>query len=147
MRIQLGWGLLVVCLVGGIDVAQSQACSKADFETVVDEAARVLTALNQKNTPLFQGKLRKLKEKRNWGNDQFMQQAAPLVRDDTIAGFDQKSEELLADITSGGQSGASGAAPDCALLDGLRAQMQALVETQKAKWSYMFGKIDQELQK
>lgn len=147
MRKRLALGLLVVGVCGAPFWAHAQGCSKSDFETVVDEAASTLTALNQKNTPQFQGKLRKLKEKRGWSNDQFMQQAAPLVRDDAIADFDRKSEELLADITNGGQSGASGAAPNCALLEGLRGQLRVLVDTQKAKWTYMFGKIEQELQK
>lgn len=127
--------------------AAAQACAKADFEVVVDEAAAALSRLNQQNTPVFQGKLRQLKEKRGWSHDQFMSEAAPLVRDDTIAGFDQKSEEMLATITRGGQSGASGAAPDCALLAALKQQMSALVETQKAKWAYMFDRIEQELKK
>lgn len=127
--------------------AHAQSCTKGEFESVVDEAARALSALNQQNTPSFQARLRQLKDKRGWSHDQFMSEAAPLVRDETIAGFDQKSEELLGRITSGGQSGASGGEPNCALLAELRSQMQALVETQKAKWSYMFGKIEGELKK
>ena len=69
------------------------------------------------------------------------------MRDEKIAGFDQKSEDLLARITGAGQAGASGDAPDCTLLVGLRASMAALVETQKAKWAYMFDKIEGELRK
>ena len=58
-----------------------------------------------------------------------------------------QSEEFLARITSGGQAGSSGEAPDCKLLADLRATMQLLVETQKAKWAYMFEKIEGELRK
>jgi hypothetical protein len=137
---------LLAALAGAAALAQAPQCSKADFEGVVDEAAGALRALNQKNTPTFQGKLRQLRDKRGWSNDQFLVEAAPLVRDDTIAGFDQKSEDFLARITSGGQSGAS-EAPDCALLTELRATMKQLVETQQAKWTYMFAKIDKELGK
>ena len=75
-----------------------------------------------------------------------MTEAAPLVRDEAIAGFDRKSEELLARITSGGQDAGAGP-PDCARLGELRAQMRTLVDTQKAKWGYMFDKIDKELRK
>jgi hypothetical protein len=35
--------------------------------------------------------------------------------------------------------------PDCAVLLELRARMKVLVETQTAKWAYMFQKIDAEL--
>lgn len=138
--------LVLACLAAGSGEAIAQACAKGDFEAVVDEAAGALRALNQQNTPGFQGKLRQLKEKRGWSHDEFMSNAAPFVRDETIAGFDGKSEDLLARITSGGQTGASGA-PDCNLLKDLRGQMDALVETQKAKWGYMFNKLDQELKK
>lgn len=139
-------GLLLAVPGGAGALAQPAQCSKSDFEAVVDEAGGALRALNQQNTPPFQAKLRQLKEKRGWSHDQFMQEAAPFVRDETIAGFDQKSAAFLAQITSAGQEGATtGPAPDCALLTELRATMKVLIETQKAKWSYMADKIDREL--
>lgn len=145
----LGWRSsgLVVALLCVAGPALAQTCAKADFEAVVDEAASALSALHHQNTPRFQGKLRQLKDKRGWSHDQFMSEAAPLVRDDTIVGFDQKSEDLLTRITQGGQTGTAGAAPDCGLLADLRKQLGVLVETQKAKWTYMFQRIEQELAK
>ena len=128
-------------------LAQAPQCSKTDFEAVVDEAAGALRDLARQNTPQFQGKLRQLKGKRGWSDDQFLKEAEPLVRDDKIASFDQKSEEFLVRITSGGQTGTSGGAPDCKLLAELRATMGSLVDTQTAKWVYMFEKIEGELRK
>jgi hypothetical protein len=143
----LGVAALLAALVSaGTGLAQAPSCTKGDFEGVVDEAAGALRKLGQQNTPSFQGRLRQLKDKRGWSHDEFLKEAAPFVRDDTIAGFDQKSEEFLLRITSGGQAGAS-EAPDCALLAELRATMKVLVETQQAKWAYMFAKIDKELAK
>ena len=124
---------------------QAASCSKGDFELVVDQAAASLRDLTRQNTPQFQAKLRQLKDKRAWSNDQFMKEAEPFVRDDAIAGFDQKSEEFLGRIMSGGQSQSASAAPDCALLLELRAAMKALVDTQRTKWAYMFDKLDKEL--
>lgn len=148
MRAGLGAAAALAVLASGFAVsAQAPACSKGDFEAVVDEAAGALRTLNQQNTPQFQAKLRQLKDKRGWSHEQFMKEASPYVRDEAIAGFDQKSEEFLARITSGGQSQSSAAAPDCALLVELRAAMKALVDTQKSKWAYMFDKIDKELSK
>ena len=147
MRVGLRLLGALLAIAGAVAPACAQSCAKAEFEVVVDEAAGALVALNQKNSPLFQTKLRQLKDKRGWSHDQFMSEAAPLVRDETIIGFDQKSEEMLSRITRGGQSGASGGAPDCALLAELRRLMAALVETQKAKWAYMFDRIEQELTK
>jgi hypothetical protein len=125
--------------------AQAASCSKSDFESVVDQAAASLRDLTRQNTPQFQAKLRQLRDKRSWSNDQFMKEAEPFVRDDAIAGFDQKSEEFLSQIMSGGQSQSASATPDCALLLELRAAMKALVETQRTKWAYMFDKLDKEL--
>lgn len=145
------WGVAAVLLALSVAsqkaAAQPPACAKADFEAVVNEAGAALRDLNRENTPRFQGKLRDLKDKRGWGNDQFLKEAEPFVRDGEIVIYDQKSEQLLNRITGGGQQGASGAAPDCAVLAELRAAMKVLVETQKAKWTHMFAKIDKELAK
>jgi hypothetical protein len=83
-----------------------------------------------------------LKEKRGWNHDQFLKEATPYVRDAKIAVFDQDSERLLNDISSLGQEGADAKTPDCALLLELRARMGVLVDTQTAKWTYMFEKLD-----
>ena len=129
-----------------VALPQTAACTKVDFEAVVNQAGAALRDLNQKNTPLFQAKLRQLKDKRSWSNDQFLKQAEPFVRDEAIAGFDKKSEELVARITGGGgQAETAATTPDCARLDGLRADLKMLVETQTVKWKHMFGKIEKEL--
>jgi hypothetical protein len=101
-----------------------------------------LRDLNMKNKPAFQEKLRQLKDKRGWSHDQFLQEGTQFVRDDKIAVFDQDSEQLLSDISSQGQEGAEAKTPDCALLADLRGRMKTLVETQTAKWAYMFQKLD-----
>lgn len=127
--------------------AGGASCSKADFEAVVEEAAGALRELNSKNKPAFQEKLRMLKDKRGWSHDQFMKEAAPFVRDEKTAVFDQSTDELLSAISTMGQEGASADTPDCALLLELRARMKTLVETQTTKWTYMFDKLETELKK
>ncbi|MES1179852.1 MAG: hypothetical protein ABUL43_01520 [Hyphomicrobium sp.] len=125
--------------------APADVCQKTEFEAVVDDAAAALRELNLKNKPDFQEKLRQLKDKRGWSHDQFLKEAAPFVRDDKIAVFDQQSDQLLNDISSLGQEGAEAKTPDCALLHELRARMKVLVDTQTAKWSYMFEKLNASL--
>jgi hypothetical protein len=122
--------------------APSQQCTKEEFEDVVDDAAAALRDLNAKNRPGFQEKLRQLKEKRGWSHDEFLKEAAPFVRDDTIAVFDRNSDQLLTDISAQGQEGAEAKTPDCALLLELRSRMKVLVDTQSAKWDYMGKKLD-----
>lgn len=146
-RVSAGVVLAVVLAGGAVAVAEPAACTKADFENVVDDAAGALRDLNQEKKPAFQDKLRQLKDKRGWSHDQFMKEAAPFVRDDEIAVYDQKSDELLTSISEMGQEGSVAKTPDCALLAELRARMKVLVETQTAKWTYMFGKIETELGK
>lgn len=138
--------LVFLAAAGGVQAQDAAgaggACAKADFEAVVDEAAAALRDLNLKNKPAFQEKLRALKDKRGWTHDQFLKEAAPFVRDDRIAVYDQDSERLLSDISSQGQEGAEAKTPDCALLLELRARMTVLVKTQSEKWAYMFQKLD-----
>jgi hypothetical protein len=123
------------------------ACTKTEFEDVVDAAAAALRDLNNKNRPAFQEKLRQLKDKRGWDNDQFLKVAAPFVKDDQIDVYDETSNDLLGKITDMGQEGAAAVTPDCSVLAQLRDHMNELVGTQMRKWTYMFDKLDKELAK
>lgn len=117
-------------------------CNKSEFESAVDHAAESLRDLNNQNRPPFQAKLRQLKEKRGWNDSQFLKEAEPFVKDDEIAVFDAKTNELLASISSLGQEGANAPEPNCAMLAELRGKMQVLVETQSAKWAHMVQKLE-----
>lgn len=128
-------------------VRADDTCAKADFEAVVEQAAGALRDLNFKNKPVFQEKLRTLKDKRGWSHDQFLQEAAPFVRDEKTEAFDTATDELLSAIATMGQTGAQAKTPDCALLLELRARMKQLVDTQTAKWTHMFEKLETELWK
>jgi hypothetical protein len=125
----------------------ASVCDKTQYEAVVDEAGAALRALNANHKPVFQEKLRELKDKRGWTNDQFLKEAAPFVKDDQIDVFDTKSNALLAEISGRGDVEAAAKAPDCALLLELRAKLKVLVETQTQKWAYMFGKLAGEIAK
>jgi hypothetical protein len=150
-------GLLAVASLTGQAAAQEQpappatevpvTCSKSEFESAVDHAAETLRDLNNKNRPPFQGKLRQLKEKRGWNDSQFLKEAEPFVKDERIADFDTKTNELLMSISSMGQEGANAPEPDCKMLADLRGLMQVLVETQSAKWTYMAQRLESELAK
>lgn len=126
---------------------QTSVCSKAEFESVVDEAAAALRDLNAKNRPTFQEKLRKLKEKRGWDNDKFLVEAAPIVKDERIEDYEGKTNGLLAKISSMGEEGSAAKVPDCAMLTELHAHMKALIDTQVEKWAYMFERLEAELAK
>jgi hypothetical protein len=139
--------------VAGIGVADLRAedatetCKREDFEAVVEATATSLRDLNSRNRPEFQEKLRELKAKRKWTQNEFIEQAAPFVKDDKTAVYDAETDELLAAISSMGQEGARAETPDCARLVELRARMNLLVDTQTAKWTYMFQKLNGDLEK
>jgi hypothetical protein len=137
----------VAMLASATAIARAQSCTRADFESVVAEAAEALRGLNQANRPGFQAKLRQLRAKRGWTHDQFLAEAAPIVQDKAIAAYDDQSAAFLARIERLGAEGTSAATPDCAHLAEVRASMRSLVDVQKAKWAYMFEKIEAELKK
>jgi hypothetical protein len=144
------WIVMAILGVGGSGLraqGTDTTCQKEDFEVVVETTAESLRDLNNKNRPEFQEKLRELKAKRNWNQNEFMEKAAPFVRDDKTEVYDKSTDELLSAISSMGREGASAASPDCAMLLELRARMKVLVDTQTAKWNYMFEKLNAELAK
>jgi hypothetical protein len=128
-------------------IAVAAPCDRGQFEAVVDEAAVILRELTIRNKPALQDRLRLLRDKRGWSNDEFLKRAAPFVQDQQTEALDRRSSEQLAKITAMGQDGAAAREPDCAMLDDLRGTMRALVTTQQAKWDYLFGKLDAELAK
>ena len=132
--------LLLPMATGG-----AQACAKADFEAVVTDAANALRDLNQKYKPPYQARLKDLKEKRGWSYDQFLKEAAPLVQDAKIAEYDERTAAFLEKIQTMGTEGANTAEPQCAALAEVQRVMKALVDVQKDKWAYLFGRIEQEL--
>lgn len=138
-------GLTVLLML--LASARASACSRADFEAVVDQAAAALRDLNLINRPVFQEKLRKLKDQRGWSHDEFLKAAVPFVKDENIEVYDQSAGDLLDEISRMGQEGAEASTPDCALLEDLRARMQKLVAIQTEKWRYMFGKLEAEIGK
>jgi hypothetical protein len=122
--------------------SHAQECKKVDFEQVVDDAAATLRDLNATNRPTFQDKLRALKDKKGWSTEQFLTEATTYVQDDKINEYDQTSADLLARINSMGAEGSAAATPDCTLLGEVKAAMKDLIAAQRAKWTYMFGKLD-----
>ncbi|HET6390637.1 hypothetical protein [Hyphomicrobium sp.] len=146
--IAAGLGLAIASSCPEVRAGEAtQSCTKEDFEAVVEAASGSLRDLNIQNRPIFQEKLRELKAKRHWTNDEFIVQARPFVKDEKMDVYDKTASELLAAIASMGQEGASAASPNCDQLVGLRQRMKLLVDTQSAKWFYMFEKLDAELAK
>src|SRR5690606_35776564 len=89
---KLASGVLVVLSVWLVSLpamAQTPACSREAFESAVSQSAAALRDLTGQNRPLFQSRLRALKEKRGWDHDQFLREAAPIVQDERTDSFDR----------------------------------------------------------
>lgn len=112
----------------------------------MDEAGSTLRKINGRQKPEFQAKLRALREKRKWSDEEFRTKALPYVQDETITEFDDRIRQSLFEITNLGTTDEEpGAAPDCSLLEELRASLSNLVSSLEAKWAHMFAKIDKAL--
>ncbi len=140
--VQLLWASFGVLTVA---YAQNASCVRDDFVAVVDQAASTLRELNQTSKADFQKKLRELKIKNKWSNEEYLKGAEPYVRDPKIIEFDAMSAKLLSEIAALGQEGSEATTLDCGVLAQLRARMDVLVKTQKSKWAYMFENIDKAL--
>jgi hypothetical protein len=131
--------------LNGPAVAQDPACKREAFEEAVDLSAAALRDLTGLNRPVFQIRLRELKDKRGWDHNQFLREAAPIVQDTRTDAFDKESANLLEEIARMGAEGSAAATPDCEALARLKSRMEALVDAQRGKWAYLIGKVEQEL--
>ena len=125
--------------------AQDLGCTREAFESAVGQSAALLRDLTHENRPMFQARLRELKEKRGWDHTQFLREAAPIVQDERTDTYDKQSSTLLEDIQRMGAEGSAAPTPDCAALAQLKDRMQALVDAQRGKWAYLIQKVEQEL--
>lgn len=123
--------------------AAEVVCTRDDFAAVVDEAGDALRKLTGENTPRFQARLRVLKERMSWDDEEFLSEARPFVQNERVSAYDEIANGFLANINRLGNDGSGQSVPDCRLLIELRGHLFGLVETLKAKWTYMFGKLEQ----
>ena len=120
-------------------------CAKEDFEQVVEQAAGSLRDLNTRTARCSRKSCAAERQAALERTTSSLQKAKPFVQDDKTVSYDQTTDELLSAIASMGQAGAAADRPDCARLVELRQRMKMLVDTQTAKWVYMFQKLDAEL--
>ncbi len=136
---------LALLLRAGPGAAQDLPCTREAFEQAVGLSAEALRDLTGQNRPVFQTRLRQLKDKRGWDHNQFLREAAPIVQDARTDAYDKESSTLLDEISRMGAEGSAAPTPDCAALGRLKSNMQALVNAQRGKWAYLIEKVEREL--
>jgi len=140
--------------------AQAGPCGRDALKAVVSEASAKLNEINAANKVRFHEKLQTLKARAGWSREEYVAKATPFVRDERIAAFNARNSELLAKVPglsppSRSVASLAGAAPsfdapsgeDCPMTEKLRTLMDKLVANCRAKWTYMFDKIDRALEK
>jgi hypothetical protein len=153
MRFQLGAAMLFItsqAFTCPVSFAQTpSSCEQAAFTATVSEASAKLSAMNEENKRIFQGKLLALKAREGWTDGEYAAKATPFVKDETIAAFDNGNNVLLAKVPQlgGGAEFAMAGITDlparrCAMLEDLRALMAELVTNTQAKWAHMLGKLE-----
>jgi hypothetical protein len=78
--------------------SQDPGCTREAFEQAVGQSAAALRDLTGANRPVFQIRLRELKDKRGWDHSQFLREAAPIVQDERTDAYDKQSATLLDEI-------------------------------------------------
>lgn len=136
---------LMLLAPAGLSTAKDPACTREAFEQAVSQSAESLRDLTGVNRPIFQIRLRELKDKRGWDHGQFLREAAPIVQDERTDAYDKESAALLEEISRMGAEGSAAPTPDCAALARLKGHMQALVDAQRGKWAYLIEKVEREL--
>lgn len=156
MLIRTGAAVLLIFSLTLVE-AEAAECERDAFAKVVSEAGAELTAMNDANKRDFQAKLKALRARKGWSDEDYPAKAAPLVRDERMAAYDAQTQALLAKVSELGApaqtaalAGAlpaigGGEAQRCDMLAKLRALMAEVVAANRAKWAYMLAKIDAEL--
>ena len=159
MALRASAAALLIILLPALD-ARAEECGREAFASVVERASAELSAMNEANKKRFHEKLQMLKLRAGWSDADFVAQATPFIRDERIGAFDTQNKLLLAKVPELGSaertvaslasaSPAIGASADgrCGMMNELRGLMASLVENSRAKWAYMFGKVDAALEK
>ncbi len=138
--------LVLLIGVGGQSerISAADACSKEDFSREVDQAGEALRAFNSSMSPKLQSRIRQLKTAKGWSDADADNLAQDYLFDARVAGFDNKSNDLLTKLDELGQAGEGGGA-ECEKLYELKATGVELLAVMKAKSEYTLAKIDSEL--
>jgi hypothetical protein len=136
--------LAIIALVAASPAAHAQQgqCEPAAFREAVAQASATITVLHEKNGPVFQEHLQKLRVLNNWREADYVTKAAPFVKDETIATLDAANQALLAKVQSLDAAGAATDSGRCAMLGELKAAMEKVVANTSAKWEHMLDKVN-----
>ena len=141
MRLRLRLVSLLIALLAGAGPVQAEPCTSEAFRKIVDDTGAALRRLHTETQPRLQSGFRRLKEKRGWSEDDYLDKANTLLTDEKSDVFDAKAGELLAKLDRLAED-APIAAPDCPRLAELEATAIELRAAVRAKTQYMLARIE-----
>ncbi len=133
--------ILILCAVCPAAFAQQGQCDSAAFREAIAAASASITQLHAKNGTIFQENLQRLRALNNWQEAEYVANATPFVRDETIAALDAANQALFAKVQSLDAAGANTEAGRCAMLNQVKLAMQKVVANTASKWEHMLDKL------
>ena len=133
--------LAVAVLIVVPAAARAEACTHETIRGVVDEAARALRRIHQEMQPRLDTGFRKLKARRGWSDEEYVDRANDFLADDRTEAFDAKASELLARLDRLGET-APGQPADCSRVPELEATALELAAAVRGKLRYMLARLD-----
>lgn len=141
--------VFVLLLFGAVHAAQGEDCGPEVLKRIVGQASKALTIMNKDKTASFQQRLRELKRKRGWTDQQMLSLAAPIVENEAVAQYDQRTKGIYAQISSLGKADVGKVDRDgrCVVRDKLDSLLTELVENNVQRWAMITDALEAELAK
>lgn len=133
--------LVLVLSVAHGDVLSAQTCTRTTVRAVVDDTGRALRQIHQEAQVRLDTGLRKLKTRRGWTEDEYLEKGNEFLSDERTEALDAKASELLARLDKLAES-APGVEPDCARLGELEATALELQAAVRSKTRHMLARLD-----
>jgi hypothetical protein len=121
--------------------AAAQECTADSIRAAVEQAGRALNRIHQEMQPRLEAGFRKLKAKRGWSDDEYVDRANDFLVDDRTEAYDAKASELLARLDRLGET-TPGEQPDCSRVPELEATALELAAAVRGKLRYMLSRLD-----
>ena len=121
-----------------------QTCTRAQLGRVIDESDEALRKANQDASPRLMAKLRQLRDRKGWPEEDYEAKAYEYLEDEKVRALDDQAKLLLARVDELSEEKVN-AEPSCARIGDLQAAFSELKATVQAKSAYLIGKIDKEL--
>lgn len=140
---RIGMGVtLAVCVAAAS--AQAADCTASDLARAVDQSGAELRSFNGAVQPKLQERMRRLADLKKMPQENYEELALDAVQDETLAGLDAKTSELLLKIDTLGRAGDETVVP-CTRVEDIKTSSTALLGLMREKADYMSASLDKKI--